>query len=265
MVQERQQDGVSVSSATGAGEHRPVAVPELIFCANGNKRFAEIAIDAGFTYGAQMPGKVYFKPEFIDLDPKRPPDQWTYVSKLRRFRPRMATVHDWHDGRSFTEIMLRAEEITEYVTESVIIIPKVPGTIPEIPRTINGRRVILGFSVPTRHGRTDVDIAEFSGWPIHLLGGSPQKQMKLWRKFNRIAEVVSIDGNQHHLMATRFCQFWAPGTADYARNRFWPALREANGGELWKGGGVDADAPYEAFARSCKNIMEAWQTGIANG
>jgi hypothetical protein len=81
--------------------------------------------------------------------------------------------------------------------------------------------------------------------------------MELWRYLANIAAVVSADGNMANLMATRHCQFWVPGTARYAKDRQWPTLKEANGGELWQGGG--RDAPYEAFRLSCENIVEAWQ------
>ena len=53
-------------------------------------------------------------------------------------------------------------------------------------------------------------------------------------------------------MATRWCQFWVPGTARYARNRYWPTLTEADG-QRWA-----ADGPYEAFRRSCLAIRAAW-------
>ena len=69
--------------------------------------------------------------------------------------------------------------------------------------------------------------------------------MRLWRKL----DVWSVDTNMSNLMAQRG-QFWsryAPGAA----NVHWPTLREAGG---WYG-----DANYEAFRRSCVNVMQAWR------
>ena len=72
-------------------------------------------------------------------------------------------------------------------------------------------------------------------------------------------KVVSVDGNYHQLMATRYNRFFVPdGSAKYARNRFWPTLREFYG-QKWGDGSSKADAPYKAFANSCKTIMAMWQ------
>jgi hypothetical protein len=74
-------------------------------------------------------------------------------------------------------------------------------------------------------------------------------------------DVRSVDGNMHHMMATRRCQFWVPGTARYAKNHYWPTLAEFHG-EKWGDGSGTADAPYEAFRRSCVNIMEMWKCSM---
>jgi hypothetical protein len=39
---------------------------EIIFCAGGNRRFAEIAKNAGFLLGAQLPDTIYFPIQFAD-------------------------------------------------------------------------------------------------------------------------------------------------------------------------------------------------------
>lgn len=59
-------------------------------------------------------------------------------------------------------------------------------------------------------------------------------------------------------MAVRWGQFWAPGNATYALDRYWPRLREADG-ERW-----GDDAPYEAFRRSCENIVREWERIAGN-
>lgn len=232
---------------------------KLFYCANGNPRYASIALSfSGFRYGAQMPGKSYFWPEFVDLHPDRPPAQWRYIQYLRRWRPRFASVHDWHGGRDLVEIMLRAEEVATYVQESVLIIPKVPGTISSIPRTINDKSVILGYSVATEHGRTDVPIVEFSGWPVHLLGGNPHTQISKYKELTRVgATVISADGNIALKHANSGRLYWPTGDA-VAKNRYWPTLLEADG-SLWGDGTKNADASYEAFRRSCRAILWLWQ------
>lgn len=224
-------------------------MPELIYCADGNPRLAQITIDAGFKYGARLPGSVGYPIYFADQDWKNP-DREKYMAALAEHRPTMATVLDWEQPEQRANVLDWAEQAAQYV-ERVVIIPKVPDTIETLPRQIGGAEVVLGYSVPTSYGGTFVPTWEFAGWPVHLLGGSPHKQMELCHYL----DVVSVDGNLHNLMATRYCQFWVPGTARYASNRYWPTLREANGGENWPG----EDAPYEAFRRSCENIAEAWR------
>lgn len=46
--------------------------PTLIFCAAKNRRYAEIALAAGFRYGAQLPNHVYFAPYFVDQEHNNP-------------------------------------------------------------------------------------------------------------------------------------------------------------------------------------------------
>lgn len=223
--------------------------PQLVYCADGNRRFAEIAIAHGFRYGAQVPNKVYYTPWFCDQD-WRKPDRERYMRALAEHRPHMATVLDWERLEQLPEVLAWAEEAAQYV-EQIVIIPKVIGGIERLPGCISGAEVVLGYSTPTKFSGTPVPIWEFAGWPVHLLGGSPQRQMELVH----YANVVSADGNCANKMATIHCQFWAPGTAWYASNRYWPTLREANDGIMVEGD----DLIYEAFERSCRNIMEAWE------
>jgi hypothetical protein len=223
--------------------------PTLIYCADGNQRFAEIAIQAGYEYGAQLPNTVYFPVYFADQDWKNP-DRKRYMAALAEYKPSLASVLDWESPEQLDEVLSWAEEAAQYV-ETVMIIPKVMGGIPRIPRSIGGKPVRLGYSVPTKFGGTSLPVWEFHGWPVHLLGGSPRVQMRLTHYLN----VVSVDGNFALKMATRNCQFFDhTGTSRHAKNRYWPTLKEAHGA-MWDGG----DAPYEAFERSCKNIMKAWR------
>ncbi len=236
-----------------------MAIPTLIYCGAGNKRFAQIAVNSGWKYGAQLPGTIY--PEvaslyFADQDWKSP-DRGKYMNALKEYRPTQATVLDLEYESQFSEVMSWAEEASQFV-DRVIIIPKVFGIIPKIPQSINGKRTILGYSVPTKYAGTEVPIWEFGNRPVHLLGGSPHNQMKLRAYLN----VFSADNNYINKMAARFCQFWMPGNAMYAQNRWFPTLKEANDGIDWHG---DIDAPYEAFRRSCVNIIKAWPNGITGG
>jgi hypothetical protein len=224
--------------------------PTLIYCGGGNKRFYKIATAVGFEYGARLPDTVYGSLYFADQDWKNP-NREAYMAALAAYRPVMATVLDWERIEQLPEVLSWAEEAAQYV-ECVLIVPKVIGGIPNLPRWINGKLIVLAYSVPTKYAGTELPVWAFAGWPVHLLGGSPHRQIETWRYLNAISDVISIDGNMINKMATRNCQFWMPGTAYYARNRWWPTMVEADNA-LWGRG-----APYEAFRRSCANIMAAW-------
>lgn len=221
--------------------------PELIYCGNGNRRFAEIAINTGFTYGAQLPGTIYFCPDFIDQNWKKPERQ-KYMDAIRKYQPRICSVLDLEQKEQLDEVLSWAEEVAGFV-RTIIIVPKAFGIIESLPRTIAGKSVRLGYSVPTRFGGTELPLWEFSGWPVHLLGGQPQIQMDL----ARYMDVRSVDGNYAQKMAIEYGQFWSNRGVKNSANKFWPKLNEA-------GLGTDnADRPYIAFELSCQNIMKAWK------
>lgn len=228
-----------------------MATPDLIYCADGNKRFAQIAIDAGFLYGARLPGTVHHPICFADQDWKNP-DRGEYIDALSKYKPRMSTVLDWERPEQLPEVLAWAEDAAQYV-EIMLIIPKVIGGIEKLPRRIGGKPVVLAYSVPTRYAGTPVPAWEFVGWRVHLLGGSPHRQMEI----ACYLDVVSVDGNMHQMMATRYNAFFDP--LKQTRRGYWPMLKDFDGGK-WGDGSNTADAPYEAFRRSCKNIVAAWQT-----
>jgi hypothetical protein len=222
---------------------------ELIYCAAKNIQFAEIAIEAGFTYGARLPARVYFAPEFVDNEYKKP-DFETYLKAIQEHQPRLATVIDWMRPEQRKEVLAWAEAIAPYV-EIILVIPKVIGSVSSIPRVIGGTSVRLAYSVPTSYGGTPIPYNEFTDWPVHILGGSPQKARRLTRFLN----VVSVDGNMHMKMATQKNAFFDPQKS--TPTGYWPTLNEFDG-QPWGDGSKSADAPYEAFRRSCENIMAMW-------
>jgi hypothetical protein len=219
------------------------AHPELIFCGGKNPRFAAIAIAAGFRYGAQLPCTTYGPVYFADQDWKHP-DRTAYMVALAEHRPVLATCLDWEREEQLSEVLSWAEEIAQW-TQRVLIIPKVFSGIERLPRRINSKDVVLAYSVPTAYGGTQVPAWEFAGWPIHLLGGSPQAQMRI----ARYLDVVSVDGNMHQQQANK-CRFW---TATPGPKGHWRQLSSAGAGDWGEG------SNYEAFRRSCDNILAAWE------
>lgn len=217
-------------------------MPELIYCAGKNQRFEAVAHAAGFRIGVQLPNIVYHPVYFADQDWKKP-DRGVYMRALAEHRPHMATVLDLEREAQFQEVLSWAEDAAAYV-ERVLIIPKYSGAVDSLPRVIGGKPVILAYSVPTAFGGTEVPAWEFYGWPVHLLGGSPHRQMEIARYLH----VVSADGNMANKMAHRG-RFWS---TEKGPKGHWRNLREI---------GVDlpTDNNLEAFRRSCENIAAAWK------
>lgn len=217
--------------------------PTLIYCANGNAAFAKIAIDAGFVYGAQLPGTTYYPVEFADQDWKRP-NRERYMTALAKHRPTYATVLDLERHDQLGEVLSWAGEAARHV-DYVIIIPKAMGIIDAIPDTINGAQIILGYSVPSRFSGTSVPIWEFGDRPVHLLGGLPHAQMRLAHYLN----VISADGNVSKKMAMR-CQYWSEAKGPRGHYVGPPEM------DLTE---YTNNAHLEAWRRSCLNIMSAWE------
>lgn len=201
-----------------------------------------IASECGWLNGARLPDTVYDPPLFFADQNYHRPDREEYMRALAEHKPEMATVLDWEQPDQKGEVMAWAQEAAQHVRR-VVVIPKLPGTIDTIPATIGGAEVVLGYSVPTSYGGTEVPLWEFGNRPVHLLGGSPHRQMELAKYLN----VVSADGGMAQQQA-RKCRFWSRQKGSKGH---WVQLSEV-------GDNRAEDANAEAFLRSCTNIMEAW-------
>lgn len=216
---------------------------KIIYCAGGNKRFAEIAIEHGFLYGSRLPSTTYYSIFFADQEWKEP-NRDRYTKLVKQEKPYMASVIDVDDDNKIDEAKIWAEEIAPSVNK-IIMIPKIDF---DIPLSIGGKEVIVGYSVPTRYGGTSIPIERYLDRKIHLLGGSPHKQMDIYRKYPK--SIYSIDGNYHQAMAIRHNKVWE---RNYKRAYGkWTKLSD------YLGEKCDFDCPYRAFDISCENIIKEW-------
>lgn len=223
---------------------------QLVYCASGNREFAAAALAAGWLYGAKLPtsaGNVTQALWFADQD-WHLPDRGAYMAALARYRPVFATVLDWEYEEQLPEVLSWAEEASQHTCEGVIIIPKVPGGILSLPRRVGGKRVVLGYSVPTSYGASPLGLWEYRGWPVHLLGGSPQRQLETYRYLSLAGEVVSADGNMSAQQARRG-RTWQ--RASGAKGHWWQ-LRDL-------GDARPEGVPLECFRRSLVEIRAAWE------
>lgn len=221
-------------------------VPSLIWCADGNYDHSLAALSAGWLYGVRLPHRGILPDtplHFADQDWKRP-DRIRYMEALRQYRPALATVIDWEEESQLHEVLSWAEEASEHVAEAVLIIPKVPDRIGDIPESIGGKEVRIAYSVPTSYGGSPLGLWELKNRTIHLLGGSPQKQHEIWMYLRGVSDVKSMDGNMAKKMATSRCLYW-----DRTRSPtgHWRPLD-----------GFDGNGPTECVRRSSLNIKAAW-------
>ncbi len=238
-------DGVRGGFPEREGD-RMAARPRIIWCADGNAAHSRAALAAGWLYGVRLPtGSMLTDVPLTFADQNwRKPDRARYFAALARHRPALATCLDWERPEQFDEVLSWAEEAASLVTEAVLVIPKVSGMLDRIPTRINGRDDWLAYSVPTSYGGSPIFLAELAGWPVHLLGGSPQRQLDLYRYLRGICDVRSIDNNMVKKMATSRCCYWS--RLGRAEQRWTPL------------DGFDGNGPTECVRRSCANVSEAW-------
>lgn len=143
-----------------------------------------------------------FKIQFIDNEFKKYNHQ-KHLSIISEIKPKYATVRDVMtleqckasgiEYYSLDQIIEWGYELKEYA-QNVIIIPKY-NCLDQIPKDF-----MLGYSVPSRYGGTPLPISLFKNWPVHLLGGSPKKQIELVNQYDNI---VSFDNNYIELIAQK--------------------------------------------------------------
>jgi hypothetical protein len=224
----------------------------LIWCADGNTKHSQLAIDAGWEYGLRLPArgflpdhKLYFADQHY-----RQPNRRDYMTRLAIYRPKIATVLDWEQPEQLTEVLSWAEEAAQHVTDGVVIIPKVSGSVGALPARTGGKEVILGYSVPTSYGGSPVFLSELKGWPVHLLGGSPQRQYEVWTYLRHICDVRSLDGNMAKKQATGRCLYW---TREVTSCGHWQPLSAIQSEDRF------CDRPHEeCVRRTTVAVKEAW-------
>lgn len=213
---------------------------DIIYCAGGNNRLSAIAQEAGWLLGMRSDASMEFNPIFIDVDYKHP-DFEKHLEVVKRYRPKYATVPDLSeekvDQSDIDRALEQAERLRPYC-EIVLIVPKLSGQIDLLPDDI-----AIGYSVPSSYGGAQYPLWELSGRRIHLLGGSPKKQIQVYLHVSAFATVMSADGNYFQKMATSYAMYWKRNQWHYHPDKV------SNGKDLY----------FDCFKWSCENLLQAWQ------
>ena len=166
--------------------------------ATHSKRVQKIAVEHGWLPSARYTNlrdvKEFDKVHFIDIDFKN----YSFAKHLKAVqnsKPHLTVARDVFSIKDLDEILIEAEELQKY-SDKVIIVPKdkkLKGCFDKyIPK-----QYMLGYSVPTKYGGTEIPPSEFKR-PTHLLGGRPDTQRNLANEIN----VYSFDCNRFTLDAS---------------------------------------------------------------
>lgn len=123
-------------------------------------------------------------------------DHAHHLEVTARMKPKYVTVRDLMTRRqcddagiayySYDQIMRFAEDLAKHA-ENVIVIPKFD-CIDDIPA-----QYMLGYSVPSSYGATELPIDRFRGRRVHLLGGAWKTQLAYLSALGD--DIVSFDTN----------------------------------------------------------------------
>ncbi len=157
----------------------------------------EIAVEHGWLPGARytnLRDVRRFSPlGFLDIEWSRY-DFRRHLEVASLTRPMITVARDVEERRDLRRILDQAYRLLEYV-HYVVVVPKDPLLERKLSSSIPAE-FLLGFSVPTKYGRTKLSPLAFQR-PVHLLGGRPDVQ----RSLAAVMPVFSIDANQFTLDA----------------------------------------------------------------
>jgi len=126
---------------------------------------------------------------FIDIDWKNYNFK-NHLEIVKKIRPFMTVARDLEDAILLDQVISEAKKLSKYCSR-IIIVPKDKKLKDDIEYILGkSNKFILGYSVPTGYGKTNIPVRYFKG-PIHLLGGRPIIQRRIANHLN----VVSIDCN----------------------------------------------------------------------
>lgn len=217
---------------------------DLIFCLSHCKPVCCYATQLGFLYGVRSDDTRTCgncKVDFVDIDFKRP-NVDRHIEVVKQFKPKYAVVLDI---MQMSDVDIAVKTACDFADLGVrpIVVPKV-NCLSSIPHEF-----ILGYSIPTRYGGTDLDLELFTGRKIHLLGGSPKRQAMYYNFFGSLGcSVVSADSNTINkaarkgtLWKDRFDSEWAAGTYSKYEDYYHRTLCESlkNVWAYWQAISVD--------------------------
>ncbi|MFC3881295.1 DUF6610 family protein [Algoriphagus namhaensis] len=169
----------------------------MIKIVNHSKKVLDIASKNGWSVGARYTNlrdiKTFKNIAFIDIDWKNYNFK-KHLATVKEIRPTMTVARDIENIDDLKSILEEAQILEQYC-EYVIVVPKAIELVNQIDMI--PERYILGYSVPSKYGKTEIPPESFGNRKVHLLGGRPDVQ----RNLATIMNVVSADCNRFTLDA----------------------------------------------------------------
>lgn len=218
---------------------------DLIYTSGNNRELAQITTEEQWMVGMRSDKHPYMPISFMDIRYKQPNFE-RHLAMIKEHQPKYAVVPDLSDDYSEKQDVLRALHQAEQITAiaphtTVLIVPKRSAQLQWIPSDFS-----LGYSIPTSNGGAKFGLWKLSGRRVHLLGGNPHYQMKLYRLHRHNVHIHSADGNMAQKAAFEFSKFWT--------NNRWIKHPEATQNKDEQ----KPDLPYECIRMSLQNIKQAW-------
>lgn len=180
--------------------------PDLIYTSGDNDGLAERTHRAKWLVGMRSNKYAKCHVDFMDADYMRP--NWDrHLAMCKEHQPKYAVVPDMSDSIFDVEDIrraLRQADILQQYAQVVYIVPKLAQHIALIPE-----EYAIGYSVPSSNGAATYNFQRLAGRRLHLLGGSPHFQMRLYREMKEYASFPSVDGNMLQRMAFRAGKYWS--------------------------------------------------------
>lgn len=125
---------------------------------------------------------------FLDIDWKNYNFE-KHLQTAKTSKPKITIARDLECITELESVLSEAEQLSKHC-KHVVIVPKDVKLNGKLGKLIP-KKYLLGYSVPSKYGKTTVSIDSFDR-PVHLLGGRPDVQ----RKLADCLKVFSIDCNR---------------------------------------------------------------------
>jgi len=190
---------------------------EIDIITTGRPDLTEYAAEYGYLRGTRLDDEPRYRREGVRVDfldvHWEDPDFEGLLEAAKWHRPKYGIAGDYdREWDNIDAVNDRAERLRG-VADNVIVVPKAPGQIAEVPEWC-----VVGYSAPSAYEGTDIPVRDYRETihDIHILGGTPHQQHRLLGEL-WLENVCSMDCNSHHKAATIGAKAWYAATPHWRK------------------------------------------------